>query len=130
MRKTLRALLFMLVVSLVLGAFAACDTTAEKTKLETPTVAAKVYTGSKLTATIVESEGYTVVTNEGGTDVGEYDVVLKLSDETKYEWAKPDADDATRVTLKFAVTKATNEITALALDGWTFGETANTPTAA
>ena len=130
MRKTLRALLFMLVVSLVLGAFAACDTTAEKTKLETPTVAAKVYTGSKLTATIAESEGYTVVTNEGGTDVGEYDVVLKLSDETKYEWAKPDADDATRVTLKFAVTKATNEITALALDGWTFGETANAPTAA
>lgn len=130
MRKTLRALLFMLVVSLVLCAFAACDTTAEKTKLETPTVAAKVYTGSKLTATIAESEGYTVVTNEGGTDVGEYDVVLKLSDETKYEWAKPDADDATRVTLKFAVTKATNEITALALDGWTFGETANAPTAA
>ena len=130
MRKTLRALLFMLVVSLVLGAFAACDTTAEKTKLETPTVAAKVYTGSKLTATIAESEGYAVVTNEGGTDVGEYDVVLKLSDETKYEWAKPDADDATRVTLKFAVTKATNEITALALDGWTFGETANAPTAA
>ena len=130
MRKTLRALLFMLVVSLVLCAFAACDTTAEKTKLETPTVAAKVYTGSKLTATIAESEGYAVVTNEGGTDVGEYDVVLKLSDETKYEWAKPDADDATRVTLKFAVTKATNEITALALDGWVFGETANTPTAA
>ena len=130
MRKTLRALLFMLVVSLVLCAFAACDTTAEKTKLETPTVAAKVYTGSKLTATIAESEGYTVVTNEGGTDVGEYDVVLKLSDETKYEWAKPDADDATMVTLKFAVTKATNEITALALDGWTFGETAKTPTAA
>lgn len=130
MRKTLRALLFMLVVSLVLCAFAACDTTAEKTKLETPTVAAKVYTGSKLTATIAESEGYTVVTNEGGTNVGEYDVVLKLSDETKYEWAKPDADDATRVTLKFAVTKATNEITALALDGWTFGETAKNPTAA
>ena len=130
MRKTLRALLFMLVVSLVLCAFAACDTTAEKTKLETPTVAAKVYTGSKLTATIAESEGYTVVTNEGGTDVGEYDVVLKLSDETKYEWAKPDADDATKVTLKFTVTKATNEITALALDGWTFGETAKTPTAA
>lgn len=130
MKKTLRALLFMLVVSLVLCAFAACDTTAEKTKLETPTVAAKVYTGSKLTATIAESEGYAVVTNEGGTDVGEYDVVLKLSDETKYEWAKPDADDATRVTLKFAVTKATNEITALALDGWVFGETANTPTAA
>ena len=130
MKKTLRALLFLLVVSFVLCAFAACDTTAEKTKLETPTVAAKVYTGSKLTATIAESEGYTVVTNEGGADVGEYDVVLKLSDETKYEWVNPDADDATRVTLKFAVTKATNEITALALDGWTFGETASTPTAA
>lgn len=130
MRKhSLKALLFVLVASLVLCLVTACEVVPEKTKLEAPTVAAKVYTGSKQTATVAENEGYTVVTNEGGTDVGEYDVVLKLSDETKYEWATPDADDATKVTLKFAITKATNEITALTLDGWIFGEDANTPTA-
>ncbi len=130
MRKhSLKALLFVLVASLVLCLVTACEVVPEKTKLEAPTLAEKVYTGSNLTATIAESEGYTVVTNEGGTDVGEYEVVLKLSDETKYEWATPDADDATKVTLKFVVTKATNEITVLTLDGWTFGQDANTPTA-
>lgn len=130
MRKhSLKALLFVLVASLVLCLVTACEVVPEKTKLEAPTLAEKVYTGSKLTATIAESEGYTVVTNEGGTDVGEYEVVLKLSDETKYEWATPNADDATKVTLKFVVTKATNEITVLTLDGWTFGQDANTPTA-
>ena len=130
MRKhSLKALLFVLVASLVLCLVTACEVVPEKTKLEAPTLAEKVYTGSKLTATIAESEGYTVVTNEGGTDVGEYEVVLKLSDETKYEWATPDADDATKVTLKFVVTKANNEITVLTLDGWTFGQDANTPTA-
>ena len=130
MRKhSLKALLFVLVASLVLCLVTACEVVPEKTKLEAPTLAEKVYTGSKLTATIAESEGYTVVTNEGGTDVGEYEVVLKLSDETKYEWATPDADDATKVTLKFVVTKANNEITVLTLDGWTFGQDANIPTA-
>lgn len=46
-----------------------------------------------------------------------------------YEWATPDSDDATKVTLKFAITKAPNQITALSLDGWTYGEEPKMPVA-
>lgn len=97
--------------------------------METPTIASQVYTGSKLVAAVPDNDGYKVESNEGGTNVGEYDVVLTLTDATKYEWATPDSDDATRVTVKFAVTKATNEITSLELESWSYGENAKTPVA-
>lgn len=129
MRRILKALILVLTLSVVLAAFTACDITKEKTTLETPTIASQVYTGSKLVAAVPDNDGYKVESNEGGTNVGEYDVVLTLTDATKYEWATPDSDDATRVTLKFAVTKATNEITSLELESWSYGENAKTPVA-
>lgn len=129
MRRILKALILVLTLSVVLAAFTACDITKEKTTLETPTIASQVYTGSKLVAAVPDNDGYKVESNEGGTNVGEYDVVLTLTDATKYEWATPDSDDATRVTVKFAVTKATNEITSLALESWSYGENAKTPVA-
>lgn len=129
MRRILKALILVLTLSVVLAAFTACDITEEKTTLETPTIASQVYTGSKLVAAVPDNDGYKVESNEGGTNVGEYDVVLTLTDATKYEWATPDSDDATRVTVKFAVTKATNEITSLELESWSYGENAKTPVA-
>lgn len=129
MRRILKALILVLTLSVVLAAFTACDITKEKTTLEMPTIASQVYTGSKLVAAVPENDGYKVESNEGGTNVGEYDVVLTLTDATKYEWATPDSDDATRVTVKFAVTKATNEITSLELESWSYGENAKTPVA-
>ena len=129
MRRILKALILVLTLSVVLAAFTACDITKEKTTLETPTIASQVYTGSKLVAAVPDNDGYKVESNEGGTNVGEYDVVLTLTDATKYEWATPDSDDATRVTVKFAVTKATNEITSLELESWNYGENAKTPVA-
>lgn len=129
MRRILKALILVLTLSVVLAAFTACDITKEKTTLETPTIASQVYTGSKLVAAVLDNDGYKVESNEGGTNVGEYDVVLTLTDATKYEWATPDSDDATRVTVKFAVTKATNEITSLELESWSYGENAKTPVA-
>lgn len=129
MRRTLKALILVLTLSVVLAAFTACDITEKKTTLETPTIASQVYTGSKLVAAVPDNDGYKVESNEGGTNVGEYDVVLTLADATKYEWATPDSDDATRVTVKFAVTKATNEITSLTLESWSYGENAKTPVA-
>ena len=129
MRRILKALILVLTLSVVLAAFTACDITKEKTTLETPTIASQVYTGSKLVAAVPDNDGYKVESNEGGTNVGEYDVVLTLTDATKYEWATPDSDDATRVTVKFAVTKATNEITSLELESWSYGENAKTPVA-
>lgn len=129
MRRILKALILVLTLSVVLAAFTACDITEEKTTLETPTIASQVYTGSKLVAAVPENDGYKVESNEGGTNVGEYDVVLTLTDATKYEWATPDSDDATKVTVKFAVIKATNEITSLTLESWSYGENAKTPVA-
>ena len=129
MKKIIRALILIFTLTVVLATFAACEEEQSKTKLETPIVASQVYTGSKLTAEVPQNDGYRIVSNEGGTDAGEYDVVLELTDATKYEWATPDSDDATKVTLKFVVTKATNRITALSLEGWTYGEEAKIPVA-
>lgn len=128
MKKILSVLTVFFALAAVFATFAACEIEESKTQLETPTIASQVYTGSKLTAVVPQNDGYEIVSNEGGTDVGEYDVVLKLSDETNYEWATPDSDDATKVTLKFAITKAPNQITAL-LEGWTYGEEPKMPVA-
>ena len=130
MKKILSVLTVFFALAALFVTFAACEIEELKTQLETPTVASQVYTGSKLTAVVPQNDGYEIVFNEGGTDVGEYDVVLKLSDETNYEWATPDSDDATKVTLKFAITKAPNQITALSLEGWTYGEEPKMPVAA
>ena len=129
MKKILSVLTVFFALAAVFATFAACETDKPKTQLETPTIASRVYTGSKLTAVVPQNDGYEIVSNEGGRDVGEYDVVLKLSDETNYEWATPDSDDATKVTLKFAITKAPNKITALSLEGWTYGEEPKMPVA-
>ena len=131
MRKSLKALLIALVVSLSLGVITACKKTEapKKTKLDSPVIASKTYTGSNQTATVAENEAYEVTVNAGGTNVGEYDVVLTLTDKKKYEWTTPDADDKAKVTLKFAITKASNEITVLTVDDRTYGETPKTPTA-
>ena len=129
MKKIIRTLVLIFALTAGLALFIACEKEQQKIKLETPTVASQVYTGSKLTAVVPQNDGYEIVFNEGGTDVGEYDVVLKLSDETNYEWATPDSDDATKVTLKFAITKAPNQITALSLEGWTYGEEPKMPVA-
>ena len=129
MKKILSVLTVFFALAAVCATFAACEKDEPKTQLETPTIASQVYTGSKLTAVVPQNDGYEIVSNEGGTDVGEYDVVLKLSDEKNYEWVTPDSDDATKVTLKFAITKAPNQITALSLEGWTYGEEPKMPVA-
>ena len=131
MRKTIKVLMAVLCVSLSLGVITACKKTEEpkKTKLDSPVIASKTYTGSNQTATVAENEAYEVTVNAGGTNVGEYDVVLTLTDTKKYEWTTPDADDKAKVTLKFAITKAGNEITVLTVDDRTYGETPKTPTA-
>lgn len=130
MRKTIKVLMAVLCVSLSLGVITACKKTetAKKTKLDSPVITSKEYTGSNQTATVAENEAYEVTVNAGGTNVGEYDVVLTLTDKKKYEWTTPDADDKTKVTLTFSITKAANEITSLTLDDWAYGETPKTPT--
>lgn len=129
MKKIIRTLVLIFALTAGLALFIACEKEQQKIKLENPIVAAQVYTGGKLTADVPQNDGYRIVSNEGGTDAGEYDIVLELTDATKYEWATPDGDDATKATLKFVVTKAPNQITALSLEGWTYGEGPKMPVA-
>ena len=90
-----------------------------------PVIASKVYTGETLTADVESSEGYTVTKNDGGTDVGTYDVVLKLNE--GYTWADLEGDAASADrTLKFEIAKATNEWTtepSISLSSWITGAT-------
>ncbi|MBP3673019.1 MAG: leucine-rich repeat protein [Oscillospiraceae bacterium] len=97
-----------------------------KATVTEPTIESKPYTGQAQTADVQASDLYEVVTNNGGTAKGSYDVVLKLTDSANYKWAT--TEDAT-VTLTFTISGAENKwIVEPAINGWTYGETANAPT--
>ena len=98
--------------------------TVNKATVTTPTIPSNPYTGNPQTAEVPASDRYNVTTNKGGTDVGSYDVVLSLTDSSNYQW-----DDKGGKTT-FQITKATSNswTTKPAIDGWTYGGTASTPT--
>ena len=68
-----------------------------------PTIKSKAWTGKPQVADVPASDGYTVVQNDGGTDVGTYDVVLAPN--PGYVWS--DWSEETRV-LAFEITQAAN----------------------
>ena len=77
--------------------------TVNKAEVTAPTIASKTYNAQNQIATVPESTLYTVTTNEGGTNVGDYDVVLTLTDSTNYKWT--DSEEATKA-LTFQITQA------------------------
>ena len=130
--KKLKALLAVLCIVFVACAVMACsvkDSGSAKTVVNAPVINSKVYNGEKQAATVDASDAYTVIENNGGVNAGEYNVVLKLTDENAYEWKTPDEADTTMLTLKFVIIKATNSVSELTLNGWRAGETANVPAA-
>ena len=130
--KKLKALLAVLCIVFAACAVMACgseDSESAKTVVNAPVINSKVYNGEKQAATVEASDAYTVIENNGGVNAGEYNVVLKLTDGNAYEWKTPDEADATMLTLKFVITKATNSVSELTLNGWRAGETANAPAA-
>ncbi len=103
------------------------DVSIAKANVDIPTVASKIYTGNRQTAENGETELYTVSENNGGINVGRYDVKLLLKDSANYHW-NGKADDVSEITLDFGITKADNEWTTKpGIVGWTYGETANAP---
>ena len=93
--------------------------TVNKATVTVPTIAGKPYTGNPQTATVPTSERYTVTANAGGTNVGDYNVVLMLTDSAKYKWS--DSDDAEK-TLTFSITKATpDDVTTPTASAVTYG---------
>lgn len=90
--------------------------------LTIPTFSAE-YTGEHQTATIPNDAKYTVVSNNGGINVGQYEVTLKLKNTTVFHWEG--LDDATQdtITTTFNITKATtNNISGLRITPWNYGE--------
>lgn len=82
--------------------------TVNKIEVQLPTIASKAYTGSALTADVAATDLYAVTENNGGTNVGKYDVKLTLTDPVNYAFAGVEGAVAT---LEFEITKADNEIT-------------------
>ncbi len=78
------------------------DITISMAEVIAPVIASKSYTGEKQTADIAESPFYTVTSNDGGIDVGSYDVVLTLKDPASSKWS--DSEEAAK-TLTFEITK-------------------------
>ena len=101
--------------------------TVNKATVTAPTIASKTYTGEAQTATVTASTRYSVTTNNGGTNVGSYNVVLTLTDPANYKWT--DSTEAAK-TLSFNITKATNNTVSVSIEDWTYGDAGNDPTAA
>ena len=83
-----------------------------------PTFGSKVYTGETLTADVEDGTGYTVTQNNGGIDVGDYDVVLTLDE--GYTWDISEFSGS----LTFSITQAANVWTvepAITKNSWTHG---------
>ena len=109
------------------GLTKALDFTIAKASVAIPTVSGKVYTGENLTADITDGEHYTVSENNGGTEVGRYDVKLKLRDDANYYWEGKEKDVSV-ITVDFNISAAENKWTAEpSITGWTYGENANAP---
>ncbi len=90
-----------------------------------PAIQSKVYNGNGQIADVPADSLYVVAENNGGEDVGVYDVKLTLAESDNYKWFT--TAEAT-VILDFEITKATNTFTvAPAIENWTYGETASEP---
>ena len=74
--------------------------TVNKIKVTLPTIDGKVHNGEKQVATVEDSDFYTVTENEGGTDIGEYDVKLTLKDSVNYAF---DGVEGNVATVKFNI---------------------------
>lgn len=78
--------------------------------IEVPTVLSKTYNGSAQVADVADNLYYTVTTNNGGTAVGQYNVVFTLRRPDFYMWEGQTLDRKTEsVTVKFEITKSANE---------------------
>ncbi len=90
------------------GKTASVEITVSKASVIVPSIDSKVYNGQQQTADIQNTQYYSVTTNNGGTDAGEYDVVLTLKDSANYKWS--DGTVTAAITLKFSITKSNSTV--------------------
>ena len=107
--------------------------TVSKARLVVEITTSASYNGELQKATVKVTGGdeslYTL-TNNGGTDVGNYPVSLTLQDTYNYVWYYNDAEfGGATLTVNFNITIADNAVTVSGVDGWTYGEQAVIPSA-
>ena len=103
-----------------------------KIQVTPPVLADKPYTGERQTATIPDSEYWTVMPYSGWTAAGTYSVSLVLNNSDACEWsaAAGVTVDEELAIIPFKITQAANEWTvAPAIKGWKWGEAASQPVA-
>lgn len=77
--------------------------------VDVPVLRDKTYNGSSLTADISDTLLYTVTSNVGGVNVGEYDVTLTLREPDYYMWTgQTIADKTATFDVKFGIVAANN----------------------
>ena len=81
-----------------------------KNTMARPTYSSKVYTGSKLTASITPYSAYSIV-NNGGTNVGSYPVTIHITS-SNFAWTggEGQASSLSDIVTPFQITKATGSI--------------------
>lgn len=72
-----------------------------------PVIGTKAYNGRTQKATVTTDSRWTVVRNNGGVNVGEYEVVLRLTNTDDYCWKGIDAEESDWTGV-FMITKANN----------------------
>lgn len=98
--------------------------TINKAIIDIPTIKTKQYTGSTIKADVETSDKYTI-TNDGGIDVGEYPVIFTITN-SNYKWNN---DSETSVVVPFNITMAQATISEFVMNGWTYNQTPNEPSA-
>ncbi len=104
------------------GVSATVNFTIERALLGNPNIKGKPYTGSNQVAEVdLESTIYDVIRNNGGTNVGAYDVVLKLKSTSNWRWVNSSTDE---LIVKFNIEQANNSwVITPYIHNWHLGET-------
>lgn len=97
---------------------------AKKAVIEpTLSVSSYVYTSTTIKPNVNGTAEYFVKENVGGKNVGNYSIVLELTDKDNYAWASSNGET---ITLDYAITKANNAWNrepTLTKSSWTYGDT-------
>ena len=93
-----------------------------KKVVQVPIISAKTFNNEKQTATVANTDVYTFTTNNGGTNVGKYVVVVELIDESNYRWAGKGDEKALNLDFEIVKNQANTWKINPAINSWTFGE--------
>ena len=80
----------------------------------------KVYNGEKQKSDLTDTEFYTVGVNRGGTNIGDYEVVLRLRDAKNTVWSDGTTEEKCLV---FSILSTKNVISNVVIEDFTYGGT-------